>query len=69
VLAPVGTPPDVVKRLEAAYAAVIRSPTLRRRIEALGYEPIDDAPGRFAVALRDDTRTFRALVDAKPLAH
>lgn len=69
VLAPAGTPPDVVKRLEAAYAAVIRSPTLRRRIEALGYEPIDDAPGRFAVALGDDTRTFRALVDAKPLAH
>jgi tripartite-type tricarboxylate transporter receptor subunit TctC len=67
VLAPAGTPPEVVKRLEEAYASTIRSPALRRRIEALGYEAIDDAPGRFAAALRDDTRTFRALVGAKPV--
>lgn len=66
LLAPAGTPPEVVKRLEEAYAAAIRSPALRRRIEALGYQMIDDAPGRFAAALRDDTRTFRALAGAKP---
>jgi len=66
LLAPAGTPPGVVKRLEEAYAAVIRSPTLRRRIEALGYEPIDDAPGAFAAALRDDARAFRALAGPRP---
>jgi len=66
VLAPAGTPPEVVKRLEDAYAAAMRSPTLRKRIEALGYEPIDDAPGQFAAALRDDIRTFRALAGPKP---
>ena len=67
MLAPAGTPPEVVKRLEEAYAAAMRSPSLRSRIEALGYEAIDDAPGRFAAALRDDTRTFRALAGAKPV--
>ena len=66
LLAPAGTPPEVVKRLEEAYAAAMRSPTLRKRIEALGYEPIDDAPGQFAVALRDDLRTFRALAAPAP---
>ena len=66
LLAPAGTPPEIVRRLESAYAAAMRSPTTRRRIEALGYEPIDDAPGQFAAALRDDIRTFRALAGPKP---
>ena len=38
LLAPAGSPPDVQKRLADAYQAVARSPTLRSRIEALGYE-------------------------------
>jgi hypothetical protein len=33
---------------------------VKNRIEALGYEPIDDAPGQFAAALREDIAAIRA---------
>ena len=64
LLAPAGTPPEIVRRLESAYAAAMRSPTTRRRIEALGYEPIDDGPGHFAEVLRDDLAGYRASAPA-----
>jgi tripartite-type tricarboxylate transporter receptor subunit TctC len=61
LLAPAGTPPDVIDRLRASYEAIMRSPTVRSRIEALGYEPIDDAPGQFATALRADIDEMRTV--------
>ncbi len=62
LLAPAGSPPDALKRLADAYQAVARSPTLQNRIEALGYEPIVDAPGHFAAALRDEIGALRATM-------
>lgn len=59
LLAPAGTPTDVVKRLEDAYAAVVKSPAMRMRIDALGYEPVDDAPGQFGKVLRDEIAAAR----------
>jgi tripartite-type tricarboxylate transporter receptor subunit TctC len=64
LLAPAGTPPDVLKRLTDAYGAAMRAPTLRNRIETLGYEPIDDAPGQFASTLRDEINGLRATLAA-----
>jgi tripartite-type tricarboxylate transporter receptor subunit TctC len=59
LLAPAGTPPDVIKRLNDAYAAAVQSPTTKKRIDALGYEPVDDTPGRFATALFDEIAAVR----------
>jgi tripartite-type tricarboxylate transporter receptor subunit TctC len=61
LLAPAGTPPDVQKRLAAAYDAAVRMPAVRSRIEALGYDLIVDGPGQFAIALRDDIAAIRTL--------
>jgi tripartite-type tricarboxylate transporter receptor subunit TctC len=61
VLAPADTPPNVVKRLSEAYQAIVRSPAVRSRIEALGYEPIDDSAGQFASTLREDIAAIRSL--------
>jgi tripartite-type tricarboxylate transporter receptor subunit TctC len=61
LLAPAGTPPDVLKRLSDAYRSAVRSATVRRRMDALGYEPIDDAPGQFATALRDEIAAIRSI--------
>jgi tripartite-type tricarboxylate transporter receptor subunit TctC len=61
VLAPAATPPDVVKRLVEAYEAAVRTPAMRARIVALGYEPLSDMPGQFATALRDDIAKLKAL--------
>jgi tripartite-type tricarboxylate transporter receptor subunit TctC len=62
LLAPAGLPPDVHKRLADAYQAIARSPTLRSRIEALGYEAVVDTPGQFAAAMRDELSALRATL-------
>lgn len=62
LLAPAATPPDVIRRLNEAYAAAVRSPRTRKRIDALGYEPVDDAPSHFALALRDEIGAVRATL-------
>jgi len=61
ILAPADTPPNVVKRLNEAYLAIARSPAVRSKIDALGYEPIDDSAGQFATALREDISAVRLL--------
>jgi tripartite-type tricarboxylate transporter receptor subunit TctC len=61
VLAPAQTPADVIHRIEQAYRSAVQSPAVRSRIESLGYEPMADAPGEFATALRDDIGAMRAV--------
>jgi len=61
LLAPAGTPPDVMRRLSDSFAAAMRDPLVRKRIDAMGYEPIDDTADGFRAALREDIATFRAL--------
>ena len=61
VLAPAGVPPDVLARLEDGYREAMRDPRLLQRIEALGYEPILDAPGAFAAALKRDVDEVRRI--------
>jgi tripartite-type tricarboxylate transporter receptor subunit TctC len=61
LLAPAGTPPEVHKRIADAFALAMRTPAVRKRIEAFGYEPIDATPAQFRAALRDDIAAFRAL--------
>ena len=56
-----GTPTAIVKRLNEAYQALVRSPVVRSRIDALGYEPLDDSAGQFASALREDIAAIRSL--------
>ena len=64
LLAPAGTPPQALRRLEEAYQAVVRSPVVRSRIEALGYVAIADAPGQFAAVVRDEIAALRATAGA-----
>ena len=61
ILAPADTPPEVVNRLTEAYRGLVRSQAVRSRIDALGYEPIDDSPGQFATALHDDISAIRSI--------
>ena len=47
MLAPAGTPPDVVATIATAIATVSRTPEFRRRLEALGAEPKTMTPAAF----------------------
>jgi tripartite-type tricarboxylate transporter receptor subunit TctC len=48
LLAPTGTPADVVARLNAAVIAALKNPELRERFVALGADPLGTTPQVFA---------------------
>ena len=62
LLAPSGIAPALRERLESSYALAMQDAAVRVRVEALGYEPVRDAPGDFARALQQDRRAAREIM-------
>jgi tripartite-type tricarboxylate transporter receptor subunit TctC len=56
LVAPAGTPPEVVSELAAALRAALTDPDLARRFLALGYEVVLDSPDEFAATIREELR-------------
>jgi tripartite-type tricarboxylate transporter receptor subunit TctC len=54
VLAPAGTPYDVIVRLNLTMTAIARSSAFRERIEALGATVVADTPEEFAAYLHNE---------------
>ena len=52
IVAPAGTPPDVVAKLNAAFVTVLKDPEVIERIRALGAEPIPMSSADFAAFIR-----------------
>jgi tripartite-type tricarboxylate transporter receptor subunit TctC len=66
VLAPVGTPKEVLARLSTEMVKVIHSPEFRQRMAEIGAEPIGNTPEQMARQIKDDTERYGRLVrDAK----
>lgn len=66
VLAPAGTPPDVVRRLNAEMVAVAALPEVRDRLRDLGLAAQSSSPAEFADLIRDETAKVAKIVrDAK----
>jgi tripartite-type tricarboxylate transporter receptor subunit TctC len=54
ILAPAGTPGDIVDRLASETAKVLAQPEVRKRLEDIGLTPIGDTPAQFAATVRSD---------------
>lgn len=66
ILAPAGTPKDVVAKLNAEMVKIIHSPDFRKRMEEIGAEPVGDTPAQMEAQIKEDTAKYARLVkDAK----
>ncbi|MEP6720748.1 MAG: tripartite tricarboxylate transporter substrate binding protein [Variovorax sp.] len=66
VLAPAGTPKEIVDRLNTEMVKIIQSPDFKKRMEEVGAEPVGDTPGQMATQIKTDTAKYAQLVkDAK----
>ena len=61
VLAPAGTPKDIVNRLSAELATIARSPEMRERLSSLGAEPVGGTPEAFSAVIARDIAKWTAL--------
>ena len=61
VLAPAGTPPDIVNRLSMEIGKIVRSPEMRDRLVAMGAEPVGGTPEEFKTVIDRDIAKWKAL--------
>jgi tripartite-type tricarboxylate transporter receptor subunit TctC len=62
LLAPAATPPDIVKKINAAVVEILRTPEMKAKLEGEGAEVVADTPEEFAKFLRDETATWSKVV-------
>lgn len=68
ILAPKGTPADVVRRLNTAFNAALRDDGVRDDLKGLGFVPRTMTPEEFAGFLQDDMKKWPAIVAATGLS-
>ena len=64
VLAPAGTPDDVVDRLNKDINTILGSPDFQTRMRKQGAEPMMGSPKDFAKRIDEETKKFAELVKA-----
>jgi len=62
VLAPKGTPKEIVDKVSAAFAAAMRDPEIVERVGQLGYLPIAGGPADYAENLRSEIEKWSKVV-------
>ena len=67
VLAPAGTPRDVVTKLAGAIGQAARAPEIRQKLLDQGAEPVGNTPEEFSDLLRDEVAKWRTVIRAAGL--
>lgn len=61
ILAPAGTPREVISKLNAAVAKIVRLPDVAEKLLSDGAEPVGGTPAEFGGHLADEINRFRKL--------
>jgi len=67
VLAPAGTPPEIIARLYREFAAIMGQPEVQDRFTQLGMEPLATSPEEFSAEIREATHRWPQVVKAMGL--
>jgi tripartite-type tricarboxylate transporter receptor subunit TctC len=62
LLAPAGTPGDIVAKLHDAVVKVLNDPDMTKHLADQGAEVVGSTPEEFATFIRDDTRKWAEIV-------
>src|SRR4051812_7851786 len=66
VLAPAGTPKEIVALLQREIAAALKEPDVKEKVFALGFEPSGITPSEFGAYIRAEIAKWRKVIeDAK----
>jgi tripartite-type tricarboxylate transporter receptor subunit TctC len=62
LLAPAGTPPDVIAKWNGEVTKILNSPEMRERLTAQGAEPAPTTPGQFAAFIQSEIPKYARIV-------
>ena len=64
LVAPAGTPADVVAKMNAAFVAALNSPEAKTRFSALMAEPVASSPEQFGAFMKSELGKYEKVVKA-----
>jgi tripartite-type tricarboxylate transporter receptor subunit TctC len=64
VVAPAGTPPEVIRKLHSEFARAIANPAVRSKLATLGFELSGEGPAEFGTLIRSDYARYGKLIRA-----
>ena len=64
LVAPAGTPPDVVAKLNQAFVAALNSPETKTRFAGLLAEPVSNTPEQFGAFMKSELAKYEKVVKA-----
>lgn len=62
VLAPAGTPPDIVKKLNEVFVETLKEPEVAARIRSVGAEPSPMTPAQFDAFIKAETKKWAEVI-------
>lgn len=62
LLAPAGTPDDIVKTLNVTIAAALKEPEVNNKLAAMGAQPVDNTPKQFAARIKAEVARWIDVV-------
>ena len=62
--APAGTPPEVVRRLNAELVAILKDPDVLARFKQLATDPVGNSPHEFAAFVRTELDKYARIIHA-----
>ena len=62
LLAPVGTPSEIVTKLHLEAVRIVSLPDMREKFALIGLDVVTDAPDAFAAIIRSDTQKWAKVI-------
>ena len=62
LVAPAGTPSEIIAKLSSGLSQAVQAPEVRQRFEERGYEPIVATPAQFGALIRSDIERYAAVI-------
>lgn len=64
ILAPAGTPPAIVERLNREFVRIVNLPDVRAKLVAMGNDIVGNTPEAFAAEIRADVARWGSIMQA-----
>lgn len=64
IVAPAGTPADIVNRLNSEIVAILKSPEMNDRLSKEGADPVGNTPAEFARHIQTEIEKWRKVIRA-----
>jgi tripartite-type tricarboxylate transporter receptor subunit TctC len=62
LVAPAGTPREIIQRLHTAIMIILKNPDVKQRFAQMGFDVVGDTPEQFSAALKSDGEMFGKII-------